>query len=71
MPVSGVRTSCAKAASALSTMPETAMADVRVARFFAAALDTRFFARRFFTVLVVPGERRFAAMIPLPLPLPA
>jgi len=52
-------------------MPETAMADVRVARFFAAALDTRFFARRFFTVLVVPGERRFAAMIPLPLPLPA
>jgi hypothetical protein len=38
---------------------------------FAAALDTRFFAGRFFTGRVMRRERRFAAMIPLPLPRPA
>ena len=48
MPVSGVRTSWANAASAASTMPETAAADLRLPRAFAAALDTRFFAGRFF-----------------------
>jgi hypothetical protein len=49
-------------------MPVTATADLRGARAFAAALETRFFARRFFTGRVM---RRFAAMVPLPLPRPA
>ena len=71
MPVSGVRTSCAKAASAASTMPEPVTADLRAPRTFAAALDARFFARRFFTGCVLRRERRFAAMVPLPLPQPA
>ena len=71
MPVSGVRTSCANAASAVSTIPETATADLRVPRTFAAALDTRFFAGRFLTGRVMRRARRFAAMVPLPLPQPA
>ena len=66
MPVSGVRTSCAKAANAVSTMPGTAAADLRLPRVFTAALDTRFFARRFFAGRVTRRERIFAAMIPLP-----
>jgi hypothetical protein len=44
---------------------------LRVPRTFAAARDTRFFAGRFFTGRVVRRERRFAAMVPLPLPLTA
>jgi len=49
-------------------MPEPVTADLRIARTFAAALDARFFAGRFFTGRVMRRERRFAAMIPLPLP---
>jgi hypothetical protein len=52
-------------------MPEPVTADLRAPRTFAAALDTRFFAGRFFTGRVMRRERRFAAMIPLPLPQPA
>ncbi len=35
-------------------------------RAFAAALDTRFFAGRFFAGRVMRRERRFAAMVPFP-----
>ena len=66
MPVSGVRTSCAKAASAVSTMPDVAATDLRLPRAFTAALDTRFFACRFFSGRVARRERFFAAMIPYP-----
>jgi hypothetical protein len=49
-------------------MPEPVAADFRTARTLAAALDTRFFTLRFFTDRVVRRERRFAAMVPLPVP---
>ena len=66
MPVSGVRTSCAKAASAVSTMPGAGAADLRLPRAFAAPPDTCFFAGRFFSGRVTRRERFFAVMIPDP-----
>src|SRR3954462_2378551 len=70
MPVSGVRTSWAKAASAASTMPGLDTA-ARLRRslaggFLASRFLARVFADRF---LVSPVERRtrgFAAMVPCP-----
>ena len=62
MPVSGVRTSWANAASAVSTMPGMAAAAVRLRALRAA---TRFFGGRRFGDRVVRLERDFGAMIPL------
>jgi hypothetical protein len=49
-------------------MPVATTADLRGARAFAAALETRFFARRFFSGRVDRVMRRFAAMVPFDQP---
>jgi len=51
-------------------MTEPVTADLLTPRTFAAALEARFFARRFFTGRVMRRERRFSVKIPLPLPQP-
>ena len=67
IPVSGVRTSCAKAASAASTMPDEAVLLTRLRRALGAmARGARFFGGRFFGGRVVRRERDFSAMIPHP-----
>ena len=48
IPVSGVRTSCANAASAASTMPGSAFAAMRLRRAFAGGFGARFFDGCFF-----------------------
>ena len=72
IPVSGVRTSCANAASAASTTPGPAVFIARVLATRLPALraarpEARFFGGRRFADRVVRGERDFAAMIPLTL----
>ena len=68
IPVSGVRTSCAKAASAASTMPGAAAPAARLRALPAATPGARFFGGRLFGGRVVRCERDFGAMIP---PTPA
>jgi hypothetical protein len=72
IPVSGVRTSWANAASAASTMPGPTVFIARVLATRLRALpearpEARFFDGRFFTDRVVRRERDVAAMIPLTL----
>jgi hypothetical protein len=69
IPVSGVRTSCANAASAASTIPGAAVAAARLRDLPAATREARFFAR-LFGGGVVRCERGFGAMIPLTLAAP-
>ncbi len=66
MPVNGVRTSCAKAASAASTMPGAAVAAARFATLAlaAVALEARFFGDRRFGGGAVRLVRGLDAMIP-------
>jgi len=74
MPVSGVRTSWANAASAASTMPGlgSVLARARGPRVFAATFETRFFDGRLLAGREVRRTRDFAAMIPVnPARLPA
>ena len=75
IPVSGVRTSWANAASAASTIPGPAVFTARVLAtrlrtLRAARPEARFFGGRFFTGRVVRCERDVAAMIPLTLAIP-
>ena len=66
IPVSGVRTSCANAASAASTMPGSAFAAMRLRRAFAGGFGARFFDGCFFLASrPLRRERGFAAMVPL------
>src|SRR6476661_6435667 len=69
IPVSGVRTSCANAASAASTTPGAAGTAARLRGLFAATREARFFGGRLFG-RVVRRERDFGAMIPLTLAVP-
>ena len=66
IPVSGVRTSCANAASAASTMPGPAAAAARLR----TTPDARFFGDRRFGGGVLRGVRDLGAMIPLTLAVP-
>ena len=69
IPVNGVRTSCAKAASAASTMSEDGRGDARRAfAGFADVFKTRGFAGRLLGVRALRDERDVSAMIPLPQP---
>ncbi len=61
IPVNGVRTSCANAASAASTIPGAAV----TARLRDLPAATRFFGGRLFAGRVLRFERDFGAMIPL------
>ena len=66
IPVSGVRTSCAKAASAVSTMPGSGDLDCALARLAGGKHRQRvFFDGRLFGGRAVRCERDFDAMIPL------
>ena len=65
IPVSGVRTSCAKAASAVSTIPGPAVLTARLRALRAARPEARFFGGRLFGDRVVRCARVFGAMIPL------
>ena len=67
IPVSGVRTSCANAASAVSTMPGPAVLAARLRALRAARPEARFFGGRLFGDRVVRCERDFGAMISLTL----
>ena len=73
IPVSGVRTSCANAASAASTTPdEAAVLAARLPRALrATAAGARLFVARRFAGRVVRCERDFGAMIPPTWPAPA
>src|ERR1700722_5558494 len=66
MPVSGVRTSCANAANAASTMPGATVLTARL-----RALPAAIFGARFFSVRLGRCERDFDAMIPPTRPPPA
>ena len=66
MPVSGVRTSCANAASAASMMPGAGVLTARL-----RALPTAISGARFFGVRLGRRERDFDAMIPPTRPPPA
>ena len=76
MPVSGVRTSCANAASAVSTMPGaavltavfTALLAARLGALPAASFGARLFGGRFFGGPDRRFERDAGAMIPLTWP---
>src|SRR5713101_2961030 len=70
IPVSGVRTSCANAASAASTIPGAAGTAARLRALSAVAREARFFGARLFGGRVVRCERDFGAMIPLTLAAP-
>jgi hypothetical protein len=74
IPVSGVRTSCANAASAASITPDpagfTARFATRLRALPAAAPGARFFGGRLFGDRVVRWERGFDAMIPPTLAAP-
>ena len=70
IPVSGVRTSCANAASAASTIPGTAGTAARLRALAAVTREARFFGARLFGSRVVRCERDFGAMIPLTLAAP-
>ena len=70
IPVSGVRTSCANAASAASTIPGAAGTAVRLRGLSAVTREARFFGARLFGGRVVRFERDFGAMIPLTLAVP-
>ena len=67
IPVSGVRTSCANAASAASTMPGAAGSAARLGTLAAVTAGARFCSGRLFGGRPVRGERDFDAMIPLTL----
>src|SRR6202158_2682593 len=67
IPVSGVRTSCANAASAVSTMPGAVAAAARLRALPLATREARFFGGRLLDGRVMRGERDFGAMIPLTL----
>jgi len=67
IPVSGVRTSWANAASAASTMPGSAAMAVRLRALPAATAEARFFGGRRFGNRLLRCERDFGAMIPLTL----
>ena len=70
IPVSGVRTSCANAASAASTIPGAAGTAARLRALSAVTREARFFGARLFGGRVVRCERDFGAMIPLTLAAP-